>query len=460
MLSALCYSELGAMLPVSGSAYSFASATLGQLVGWMIGWDLMLEYLMGAATVAVGWSGYLSSIMRDLGAPLPAALSQAPYHRTSSGEWAATGGVVNLPAALVVGGVTLLLAQGVRESARFNNAVVLVKLFVLLLFLACGWGYVDARLWSPYVPPAQGAAFGAWGVLRGSSVVFFAFIGADAITTAAGEAKNPQRDIPIATLLSLGACTALYIGVSAVVTGLVSYKSLDVPDPIAVALDAVPALGWLRPVIKLGALLGLTSVVMVLLQGQSRIFWAMAEDGLLPRAFAALHPLTRAPVLATQVTGAAAALTAALLPVDVLGEMVSIGTLAAFAVVCGGVLALRRSHPALPRPFRVPYSPYVPALGVATSALQMLALPQETWARLAVWMALGLAVYHFYSRHHARPMRERLTRMLAGVPGGQQLAEALCSKGGEGGAAAAAPAGAAAEGGSSPLVGAGAAPPG
>ncbi len=458
--SALCYAELSAMLPVAGSAYAFSSATLGEVVGWAIGWDLILEFAFGAGTVAVGWSGYLQSLLGDMGVALPRALSAAPYTRNAhDGTWAATGSAFNAPAVAVVGAMTVLLCRGVQESARFNNVVVVVKVLVLLLFVGVGWGHTQLALWQPFVPPPQGGAFGAWGVLRGSSAIFFSYIGFEVVATAAGEARRPQRDLPIAILLSLAVATALYVAVALTVTGLVSYTALDVPDPIAVALDAIPALAWLRPVVKLGALLGLTTVVLVLLQGQSRIFWAMASDGLLPPQLAALHPATRAPTAAAWLSGGAAAAIAGLLPVDVLGEMVSIGTLAAFAVVCAGVLVLRRTRPALHRPFAVPYSPALPAAGVATSLLQMAALPVETWARLLLWMALGMAVYWGYSRHHALPMQLRLQRMFEGVQGGGELARALGEGGGGegeggggGGVGGAAAAAAAAEGGGTPLI--------
>ncbi len=460
LFSALCYSELSSMIPVSGSAYSFASFTLGQLVGWMIGWDLIIEYLFGASTVAVGWSGYFCSLLKDLGMPLPQALSLAPYARHSNGEgWVATGGVFNAPAVAIVGLMTWMLYRGVQESAKFNNIVVVVKVLVLVLFLLAGWGYTKPENWSPFVPPAQGSAYGAWGVLRGSSVVFFSYIGFDAISTASGEAKDPQSAIPVATLLSLAICTVLYVLVGFTITGLVHYTELDVPDPIAVAVDAAGAgLMWLRPIIKIGALLGLTSVIMVLIMGQARIFWAMAEDGLLPPYFATLHPTHRSPSVTTVITGVLAAIIAGLLPVDVLGEMVSIGTLAAFAVVCAGVIALRKSRPDIPRPFRVPYSPYVPALGVATSLVQIFALPPETWLRLLLWMGIGLVIYHGYSKAHAKPMEERMKAMFGGEGGSAAAATIVAALAGGGGPPqlqapdAGSPAEASPEGGSTPLI--------
>lgn len=324
LFSALCYSELAAMIPVAGSAYSFGTASLGPLVGFMLGHDLILEYLLGASTVAVGWSGYCSSLLSDLGMPLPRALTSAPYKRDEEGAWVSTGGAVNVPAAGIVLLMTALQIRGVQESAAFNNAVVVLKVAVLLVFLAAGAFYVVPANWEPFIPPATPeGAYGLFGVLRGSSVVFFSYVGFDAISTASSEARDPQRTIPIATLASLAICTALYIATGAVVTGLTPYQTLDVPDPIAVAVDAAgPGLWWLRPIVKLGALCGLTSVVMVLILGQARIVWAMADDGLLPPVLARLHPRFRTPHIATIATGAVAAVVAALVPIDVLGEMV------------------------------------------------------------------------------------------------------------------------------------------
>ena len=376
--SALCYSELTSMIPVAGSAYSFATATLGELCGFCMGWDLILEYLFGAATVAVGWSGYFASVCKDMGIPLPAIFSRAPF-QVIDGHWSASGCILNVPAVVIVLSMTFLQYRGVQESAKFNNWMVGVKVGVLILFLLVGWGYTKSENWSPFIPPAKNGHFGGWGIIQGSSVVFFSFIGFDAISTASGEALNPQRDIPTATLLSLGLCTVFYIAVGTCITGLVPYQQLDVADPIAVAVDAAGGgLSWLRPIVKLGALFGLTSVIMVLIGGMSRIFFSMAEDGLLPKAFAAIHPVYRTPTATICITGALASVIAGLFPVDVLGEMVSIGTLSAFVVVCLGVVALRRSAPTLPRPFKVPWSPYVPAAGVLTAVLQITALPLET----------------------------------------------------------------------------------
>jgi APA family basic amino acid/polyamine antiporter len=410
----LAYSELSSMFPVAGSAYAYATAGLGGVAGWLIGWDLVLEYSVGAATVSVGLSGYLCSILKDFGAPCPPAFASAPFSRNAvTGAWVPTGAAFNAPAVAVALLLAALAVRGVRESAAVTNALVALKIGVLLIFLLASVGHVDSRRWSPFFIPADAAGnFGAKGVIAGSSVVFFSFVGFDAISTASGEAVDPQRAVPVATLASLGVCTALYICVALAMTGLVDYRALDVADPLAVALDAAgPGLAWVRPIVKLGAVCGLASVILVLVNGQARITFAMASDGLLPAALARVHPVHKTPAAALALAGATAGVLAALVPIDALGEMVSIGTLAAFAFVCATVLVLRRTRPAHPRPFRVPCSPAVPALGIAMCAMQMVVLPPETWARLAAWTAVGGAVYWGYARHHALPIEARVARL-------------------------------------------------
>ena len=393
-LVGLCYAELASMMPVSGSTYTYTYATLGELVAWMIGWDLVLEYGMGAATVAVGWSSYAVSILHSLGIDLPPALIAGPGGSPS--------GIVNLPAVVIVALLTTLLVLGTQNSSRLNNIMVAVKLVVVVAFIAVGAFFVSPGHWHPFIPDNAGefGHFGLSGVLRGSAVVFFAYIGFDAVSTAAQEARNPQRDMSRGILGSLVICTLLYIAVAAVLTGIVPYDQLNVADPIAKAVDAI-GLAWFAVLVKIGALAGLTTVILVLLFGQSRIFFTMAEDGLLPSLFALVHPRLQTPYRSQILIGAVVAAVAALVPVEVLGEMVSIGTLFAFTLVCGAVIYLRRSDTSAKRPFRVPGVPLVPVLGILCSVALMAGLPLTTWLRLLVWMAVGLAVYFLYGRRHS-----------------------------------------------------------
>jgi len=394
----LCYAEMAALIPVAGSSYTYTYATLGEFFAWLIGWDLILEYAMGAATVAVGWSGYVTSILKDVGIAIPAQVAHAPGTPIDGGGTA----LFNLPAVLIVGLITLLLMRGTKESARFNNIMVAVKLTVVVAFIALGWGHVDAANWKPLIPDNDGTFghFGYSGLLRGAGVVFFAFIGFDAVSTAAQEARKPQKDMPIGILGSLAVCTILYVLVAAVLTGLVPYKELNVPDPIAKGVDAI-GIGWFAILIKLGALTGLTTVILVLLYGQSRIFFTMAQDGLLPKMFSHVHPTYQTPYRSQALIGAAVALVAALVPINILGEMVSIGTLAAFILVCGSVIYLRRTDRHMKRPFRAPAVPVVPILGILSCLLLMVGLPLDTWLRLVIWMAIGLVVYFFFGRKHS-----------------------------------------------------------
>jgi APA family basic amino acid/polyamine antiporter len=412
----LCYAEFAAMIPMSGSAYTYGYATLGEFVAWIIGWDLILEYLFAAATVAVGWSGYVVSFLKEFGLVIPAQFTSAPYDhhapvdagwnmwRLFTEGWVSTGATLNVPAMLIVGLVSILLVIGIKESATFNNIIVAIKLAVILTFIAVGVAFINRNNWHPFVPPSLGPGeFGWGGVLRGAGVIFFAYIGFDAVSTAAQEAKNPQRDMPIGMLASLGICTVLYIVVSLVLTGVVNYHSLNVSAPIAVAVDAFGAkLAWLRTFVKVGAIAGLSSVILVLLLGQPRIFYAMAKDGLLPKIFSSVHPKFQTPWLAQILTGATAMLVAGLFPIGLLGELVSIGTLLAFLIVCAGVLVLRKIHPELHRPFHVPLVWVTAPLGILCCGGLMAGLPPSTWTRLIVWMVLGLVIYFGYGYRHSK----------------------------------------------------------
>jgi APA family basic amino acid/polyamine antiporter len=399
----LCYSELAAMLPVCGSSYTYTYATLGEVFAWIIGWDLILEYAMGAATVAVGWSGYITSLLHNLGITIPVTLAAAPGTEVKLADGTTVSAICNLPAVFIVAALTTMLILGTKESARLNNIMVVIKLAVVLAFIVLGAMYVNPANWHPFIPDNTGSfgAFGMSGILRGSAVVFFAFIGFDAVSTSAQEAKLPQRDMPIGILGSLVICTILYIAVAAVLTGLVPFAQLNVADPIAKGVDVI-GLTWFSVLIKLGALTGLTTVILVVLYGQSRIFYTMANDGLLPALFAKIHPRLQTPYLSQMLIGVLVALTAALVPIDVLGELVSIGTLFAFVLVCGAVIYLRRSDSGTHRPFRVPGVPWVPVLGILFCLLLMAGLPIVTWLRLAVWLVIGMVIYVFYGRSHSK----------------------------------------------------------
>jgi APA family basic amino acid/polyamine antiporter len=401
----LCYAEMASMIPVAGSAYTYAYATMGELVAWIIGWDLVLEYMVGAATVSVGWSGYVVAFMHHLGIELPRAWTTAPViWNEKAQELVWTGAIVNLPAVLVTALATVILVIGIRESARVNTVIVIVKVIVVMLFIVFAAPYVRPENWTPFIPENTGefGKFGVSGILQGATMVFFAYIGFDAVSTAAQEAKNPQRDLPIGILVSLAVCTVLYIAVSLVLTGVVSYKELSVPHPIAVGIS-VTGIGWLTTAVEIGAIAGLTSVMLVLLFGQPRIFYSMAHDGLFPAFAARVHPRYKTPYVTQIGAGLACALAGGVLPIDILGELTSIGTLFAFVLVSLGVMILRLKRPDIPRAFRVPGGPYVvPILGALSSGLLMYTATTHTLIRLFVWMAIGLVIYWAYGFKHSR----------------------------------------------------------
>src|SRR5690242_8571182 len=402
----LCYAEFASMVPVAGSAYTYAYATVGEIFAWIIGWDLILEYALSASTVAVGWSGYFVSLSRDLGTGIPPELTAPRGAVVTLADGSLVHGAFNVPAAFVVLLVSALLVIGIKQSAGTNTVLVLIKSLVLVLFVALAWSYIRRDNLTPFIPPNEGGFghFGWSGVLRGAGVMFFAYIGFDAVSTAAQEARHPQRDMPIGILGSLAICTVIYIAVAIVLLGIVSYRKLDVADPLAVGIDAT-GLHWFSPVIKVSALFGLFSTMLVQLLAQTRIFYSMSRDGLLPGFFGAVHPRFRTPYLSTMLTGVIIAFAAGLLPIDLLGQLVSIGTLLAFVLVCIGVVMLRRTAPDVERPFRTPLVPTVPLLGAVICLAQMVGLPLQTWIRLMIWLVTGLVIYFGYSRRRAYAVR-------------------------------------------------------
>ena len=409
LLAGLCYAEFAAMIPLSGSAYTYSYATMGEFVAWIIGWDLVLEYLFSTATVAVGWSGYLLSFLGDLGIFLPASMAQSPFDYDQAG-WHSTGAFINFPAVCIVVVLTALLVIGIKETVKFNNITVIIKIVVVLLFIGFGISHINPQNWVPFIPKNTGiwGQYGWSGILTGSGVIFFAYIGFDAVSTTSQEAINPKRDLPLSILFSLLICTILYVGVSFVLTGIVNYKELNVAAPIALAIDrSGEGLKWLSPVIKIGTLAGLSSVILVTLLGQTRIFFSMAQDGLLWKSFAKIHSTFKTPHYSTLITGFFTALMAGIFPIGLLGELVSIGTLLAFMIVCIGILIMRKTNPDAPRPFRTPWVPFVPILGAFVCLIQMLALPGDTWLRLFIWMAIGFVIYFSYGRIHSVARKSR-----------------------------------------------------
>jgi len=436
VLAALCYSEFAASVPVAGSAYTYAYATLGEFVAWVIGWDLILEYALGAATVAVGWSGNLVTFLHQIGLSFPAAVSAAPgtVVQLAGGAMGTTTAVFNLPAVLITIAVTALLLVGISESATVNAVIVVIKVAIVLVVIGAGALFIVPEYWHPFIPPNTGTfgEYGWSGILRGAGVIFFAYIGFDAVSTSAQEARDPQRDMPRGILGSLAICTVLFVLVSGVMVGVVPYKQmLNQPAPLVIAVEAAagraagtswaPLMNALTVLLTVGALAALTSVMVVMMLAQPRIFLAMANDGLLPRWAARIHPRFKTPHVSTIVTGVAVSIAAGLTPIATLGTLVSIGTLMAFVIVSIGVIVLRRTRPDLPRPFRMPLVPLLPALSALVAFVLMLGLPRATWERLIIWMAIGIVFYftYGYRRSHlrtARPVRAAGTSLEGSRP--------------------------------------------
>jgi APA family basic amino acid/polyamine antiporter len=414
-LAGLCYAEFASMMPVSGSAYSYSYATLGELVAWFIGWNLVLEYMFAASTVAVGWSSYFNSFLTSFGLGLPEMLASAPI-AVIDGTWAFSGAIINLPAVMIIAAVTGLCYIGITQSTFVNAIIVTIKVAVIVIFIAFAVRFISPENWQPFIPENEGPGkFGIDGIIRGASIVFFAFIGFDAVSTAAGEARNPQRDMPIGILGSLAICTALYIAVAAVLTGLLPYWELGTPKPISTALEAYPSLAWLKYLVEVGAIAGLSSVILVMMMGQPRIFYAMSKDGLLPKLFSKVHPKFQTPHVGTLVVGVIAAMLAGLLPIGLLGELVSMGTLLAFATVCVGVLILRKTRADLPRPFRVPAALIVCPLG-AIVCLYLFWKPFSAhWWLMGGWTVIGLLIYFGYGYSNSN-LRERRIEALPCKP--------------------------------------------
>jgi basic amino acid/polyamine antiporter, APA family len=382
--SALCYAELAAMIPVSGSAYTYGYATLGEIFAWIIGWDLILEYMVAAILVATGWSAYFVNLLRSgFGLELPKAITASPFD--------ATPGLLNLPAVGIVLVITWLLARGIKESSRVNLFIVIIKLAVVVFFIVTAVGHVDPAKWQPFLP------FGFKGVITAAGIVFLAYVGFDAVSTTAEEAKNPQRDLPIGIMASLIVATVLYMAVAAIMTGIVPYKELGVADPVALVLNRLN-MPMASAIISVGAIAGITSVLLVLIMGQPRILFAMSRDGLIPPTLSRVHPRHKTPYVTTWLTGVIVAIAAALTPINVSAELCSIGTLFAYIIVAAGVIVLRYVRPDIHRPFRAPLSPVLPGLGILLCAYLMASLPLVTWMRFLVWLALGLVIYFSYSR--------------------------------------------------------------
>lgn len=413
----LCYAEFASMIPVAGSAYTYSYATMGEFIAWIIGWDLVLEYAVGAATVAISWSRYLVKFLGYYNIHLPASMTLSPWTTATMPDGSVVHGMINLPAVFIVILMSLLLIKGTKESATVNGVIVALKVAVVLIFIGLGWGYINQANYTPYIPANTGefGAFGWSGIVRAAGIIFFAYIGFDAVSTAAQEAKNPKRDMPIGILVSLAICTVLYILFAHVMTGVTSYTSFQGADgiaPVAVAIDhmgevglngvVTPAFPWLNKAIIIAILAGYSSVIMVMLMGQTRVFFSMSKDGLLPKIFSDVHPKFRTPWKSNVLFMVFVSLFAAFVPSNVVGEMTSIGTLLAFVLVCVGVMVLRKTQPNLPRAFKTPLVPLVPILGIIACFAMMASLPGDTWLRLIIWLAVGFVIYFGYSAKNSK----------------------------------------------------------
>lgn len=417
----LCYSEFSCMIPVAGSAYTYAYSTLGEWIAWIIGWDLVLEYAMGAATVSISWSGYVASLLHDFGIDLSPQIIAGPFETLTLPDGRALRGFINLPALFIVVVISLLLMLGIRESAKANAVIVVIKIVVVLVFIALGWLYINKTNYTPFVPPNEGqfGRFGFSGIMAGAGTIFFAYIGFDAVSTAAQEARNPQKDMPVGIIGSLAVCTVLYVLFSIVLTGMVSYTKLGVAAPVAIAIDQTPY-GWLRELVKFGIICGFTSVILVMLLGQSRVFFSMSRDGLVPKVFSDIHPRFRTPWRSNLLFMLFVAPLSGFLPLSVVGHMTSIGTLFAFVIVCIAVWVMRRTDPGVPRPFRAPWVPLVPLLGIFVNFSMMYSLGAMNWLRLVVWLVIGQIVYFVYGRRHSH-LGDQVHRMQATEIVGEKL---------------------------------------
>lgn len=408
----LCYAEFASMIPVAGSAYTYSYATMGEFIAWIIGWDLVLEYAVGAATVSISWSRYLVKFLEYYDLHLPAAFTISPWESVTLADGSLVNGIMNLPAVFIIVAMSLLLVRGTKESARVNGIIVALKVIVVLIFIALGWAYINTENYTPYIPTNTGefGNFGWSGIVRAAGIIFFAYIGFDAVSTAAQEAKNPKRDMPIGILVSLAVCTILYLLFAHVMTGVANYKEFQGADgiaPVAVAIEhmgimdangtIIPAFPWLNKAIIIAILAGYSSVIMVMLMGQSRVFYSMSKDGLLPKIFSEVHPKYGTPAKSNLLFMVFVSLFAAFIPATVVGEMTSIGTLLAFVLVCVGVIVLRKTQPDIPRAFKTPLVPLVPILGIVACLFMMISLPGDTWLRLIIWLAVGFLIYFGYS---------------------------------------------------------------